>query len=92
MNDRKAISFDEFRTLIALPLFGFMIVNPMGPTLMMFGIGRLYDGKSNLMFASLNPFSQTAESISEYSFDTRTIDPHRRLLNDFPIAADIEAF
>lgn len=86
------ISFDEFRTLISIPLFGSFIVNPMGPTLMVFGIGRISDSKSNLMFASLNPFSQTAEIISEYSFDTKTVDLHKKLLKDFPIAADIEFF
>ena len=91
MVNRKEISFDEFRTRVAIPLFCFAIVNPMGPTFMVLAVGRMSDGRSNLMFASLNPFSQTAESIEEYNFDANTID-YDNLLKEHSIADDINEF
>jgi hypothetical protein len=91
MVNREEISFDEFRTLVAIPLFCFAIVNPMGPTFMVLAVGRISDGRSNLMFASLNPFSQTAESIKEYNFDANTID-YDNLFKEHSIADDINEF
>ena len=87
----KEISFSEFLESVALPLFFFAIVNPMGPTFMMFAIGRISSRKSCLMFASLNPFSQSAKLISDYSFDTETLDI-RSLLTSYSISEDIENY
>lgn len=70
----KEISFPDFLRAVVIPMFGFAIVNPMGPTFMGFAIGKSKSGNASLIFFSLNPFNQLAEEITEYNFDPNTVD------------------
>ena len=85
------ISFPDFLRAVAIPMFGFAIVNPMGPTFMGFAIGKANSNTANLMFFSLNPFSQTAEEITKYDFDPHNVDLET-MLEDFDITSDIDDF
>jgi hypothetical protein len=87
----KEISFPDFLRAVAIPMFGFAIVNPMGPTFMGFAIGKTNSGNSSLLFFSLNPFSQTAEEISTYNFDPQNITDDS-LLKDYGLCFDIDTF
>jgi len=87
----KHVSIADCLTSVAIPLFGFSVVNPMGPTFMGFVIGRTHSEKSNLMFFSLNPFSQTAVEISKYDFDTKTVNI-KTMLRDYRVAVNIRNF
>ena len=85
------ISFPDFLRAVAIPMFGFAIVNPMGPTFMGFAIGKANSNAANLMFFSLNPFSQTAEEITTYDFDPQNVDLET-MLDEFDITSDIDDF
>ena len=87
----KEISFPDFLRAVAIPMFGFAIVNPMGPTFMGFAIGKTNSGNSSLLFFSLNPFSQTAEEISTFNFDPHNIDADS-LLKDYGLCFEIDKF
>lgn len=87
----KEISFPDFLRAVAMPMFGFGIVNPMGPTFMGFAIGKKKSGNSSLLFFSLNPFSQTAEEISTYNFDSQNIAADS-LFKDYGLFSDIDKF
>jgi hypothetical protein len=56
-----------------VPVVGFGIVNPFGPTLMGFAISKIKSGESALFWFSLNPFNQSTIIISKYSFDNETV-------------------
>ena len=58
----KEISFPDF--LNFLPMFGFAVVNPMGPTF--HSIGKLNSGDV-IFICSLNPFTQSAKEITTYN-------------------------
>ena len=83
-------SFQDFLRKVEIPMFGFAIVNPMGPTFMGFAIGKKNSKTANLMFFTLNPFSQTAEEVSTYDFDPQTVDVET-MLEDFDITSDIRS-
>ncbi len=87
----KQMSLDDFVASVAIPMFGFAIVNPMGPSFMGFAIGRTNTGNANLMYFSINPFSQTAEEVSKYQFDPKTVNTER-MLGDYLIAEDIKSY
>jgi len=87
----KHVSIADCLTSASIPLFGFSVVNPMGPTFMGFVIGSIHSEKSNLMFFSLNPFAQTAVEISIYDFDSKTVNI-QTMLRDYPIAVNIRNF
>lgn len=87
----KEISFPDFLRAVAIPMFGFGIVNPMGPTFMGFAIGKTKSGNSSLLFFSLNPFSQIAEEISTYNFDPQNINADS-LFKDYGLCFDIDKF
>jgi len=87
----QGISFQDFLRKVEIPMFGFAIVNPMGPTFMGFAIGKKNSKTANLMFFTLNPFSQTAEEVSTYDFDPQTVDVET-MLEDFDITSDIDDF
>ena len=87
----KKLTISEFFTYVSIPIVGFAIVNSMGPSFMGFSIGKTSDGRSNLMFFSLNPFSQLIEEISKYNFDSKTIDIDH-MLSNFAISKDIGGF
>ena len=87
----KQLTISEFLTYVSIPIVGFAIVNPMGPSFMGFSIGRTSDGRSNLMFFSLNPFSQLIEEINKYNFDSKTIDVDY-MFSNFTISKDIGNF
>jgi len=88
---QQQFSIDDFLTSVAIPMFGFAIVNPMGPTFMGFAIGKSESGSGDLIFFSLNPFSQNAEKISSYSFNPFETSVEA-ILNEHKVAADIEIF
>jgi len=85
------ISIEEMLKQAPLPLVGFGIVNPMGPTLMGFSIGRVSSGESGLFWFSLNPFSQNTQLIFQYSFDIETVTPEI-LLENYDIEQQIIRF
>lgn len=78
----QEISFPDFLRAVVIPMFGFAIVNPMGPTFMGFAIGKTNSGNSSLLFFSLNPFSQTAEEIKTYNFDPHNVDQDSMLIEN----------
>lgn len=85
----EEISFPDFLKAVVIPMFGFAIVNPMGPTFMGFAIGKSKSGNASLIFFSLNPFNQLAEEITEYNFDPNTVD-HNSMLTKYGICFDID--
>ncbi len=85
----KEISFPDLLNAVVIPMFGFAIVNPMGPTFMGFAIGKSKSGNASLIFFSLNPFNQLAEEITEYNFDPNTVD-HDSMLTKYGICFDID--
>ena len=87
----KEMSFPDFLRAVSIPMFGFAIVNPMGPTFMGFAIGKLNSGDASLLFFSLNPFTQSAKEITTYNFDPLTIDLDL-MLREFEIFSDIDKF
>ena len=87
----QEISFPDFLRAVAIPMFGFAIVNPMGPTFMGFAIGKTNSGNASLLFFSLNPFSQTAEEIKTYNFDPHEVDQDS-LLTEIGLCFDIDEY
>lgn len=55
----------------SVPIVAFGIVNPFGPTLMGFSIAKSSNDEGDLIFYSLNPFSQQVEYVTDenYSLD-----------------------
>ena len=74
-----------------IPMFGFAIVNPMGPTFMGFAIGKTKSGNASLLFFSLNPFTQTAEEIKTYNFDPHDVDQNSMLI-EYGLCFDINEY
>ena len=87
----KDMSFPDFLREVAIPMFGFAIVNPMGPTFLGFAIGKKTSGEANLLFFSLNPFSQTARELTTYNFDPHNV-ALESLVKDHGIYSDIDQF
>ena len=87
----REISFPDFLRAVSIPMFGFAIVNPMGPTFMGFAIGKSNSGDASLLFFSLNPFTQSAKEITTYNFDPLTIDLDL-MLREFEIFSAIDKF
>ena len=87
----QEISFPDFLRAVAIPMFGFAIVNPMGPTFMGFAIGKTNSGNASLLFFSLNPFTQTAEEIKTYNFDPHDVDQNSMLI-EYGLCFDINEY
>ena len=87
----RNISFPDFLRAVVIPMFGFAIVNPMGPTFMGFAIGKTKSGNASLLFFSLNPFNQTAEEIKTYNFDPHDVDQNSMLI-EYGLCFDINEY
>ena len=60
----------------AIPLVAYGIVNPFGPTLMGFSVNPTSDGEGQIVFYSLNPFSQQIEFVSKGVFEIDEMKAH----------------
>jgi len=85
------IPFSDFLGSVKISLFGFAIVNPMGPTFMGFSLCRKGSSGSTLVFFSLNPFIQKAEVVGNYDIDSEAVDA-ASLVRDNRIGLGIERF
>ena len=75
----------------SISLFGYGIVNPMGPTFMGFSLNQNSENTTELNHYSINPFSQSTSTIEEYQLKISDFNKDK-LFYDYNIPENIDHF